>query len=117
MTYDTALEIAPCRRLRLGVAGAMTRFAYLRDRLFLTACAAYAVNRLWLKHTLPGWFLHSYFNDLLLIPAALPLVLWIQRRFVAYAPSARILVDRVFHPVHPESLKTLPARPREQWRD
>jgi hypothetical protein len=58
----------------------MTRFAYLRDPLFLIACVGYAVNRLLLKHTLSGWFLHSYFNDLLLIPAALPVVLWLQRR-------------------------------------
>ncbi len=58
----------------------MTPFAYLRDPLFLTACAAYFVNSLWLRHTFPSWFLHSYFNDLLLIPAALPPVLWLERR-------------------------------------
>jgi len=59
----------------------MTRFAYLRDPLFLTACATYAVNRFWLEHILSWSFLHRHFNDLLLIPAALPLVLWIQWRF------------------------------------
>jgi hypothetical protein len=58
----------------------MRRFAYLRDPLFLAACSAYAVNRFCLKRVLSGWFLHSYFNDVLLIPAALPLVLWMQRR-------------------------------------
>lgn len=58
----------------------MTRFTYLRDPLFLAACAMYAINRGWLKHACPGWFVHSYLNDLLLIPAALPLVVWIQRR-------------------------------------
>jgi hypothetical protein len=57
----------------------MRGFAYLRDPLFLTACSAYAVNRFWMKHALSGWFLHSYFNDALLIPAALPCVLWMQR--------------------------------------
>jgi hypothetical protein len=57
----------------------MTRFNYLRDPLFLVTCAVYALNQFWLKHTLPNWFLHSYLNDLLLIPAALPLVLWVQR--------------------------------------
>lgn len=30
--------------------------------------------------TLKGPFLHNHFADLLLIPAALPLILWVQRR-------------------------------------
>lgn len=58
----------------------MTRFTYLRDPLFLTACSGYVINRFWLKRSLSWSFLHAHFNDLLLIPAALPLVLWIQRR-------------------------------------
>lgn len=40
----------------------------------------YALNRWGLKPTLDVRFLHDHFNDLLLIPAALPLVLWMQRR-------------------------------------
>jgi hypothetical protein len=49
----------------------------LRDPLFLGACLLYAVNR-WLlvpfAPGLPGFFRH-HFNDVLLIPAALPLIL------------------------------------------
>jgi hypothetical protein len=67
----------------------MSRFGYLRDRLFQISLAAYAFNRLvmlphWggLLHSHLHWawpFLHSHFDDLLLMPAALPVVLWIQR--------------------------------------
>lgn len=58
----------------------MKRFGYLRDPLFLTACASYALNRWWLKSHVHSAFLHGQFNDCLLIPCALPLVLWMQRR-------------------------------------
>ncbi|MFO1487537.1 MAG: hypothetical protein U1F65_03575 [Verrucomicrobiota bacterium] len=57
----------------------MRPFGYWRDRLFLTGCALYALNRWWIKPHVHGRFLHSYFNDLLLIPCALPLVLLLQR--------------------------------------
>jgi hypothetical protein len=57
----------------------MRPFLYLRDPLFLLGCAAYALNRCLLKPHFPGGFLHSYFNDLWLIPCALPPVLLIQR--------------------------------------
>jgi hypothetical protein len=56
----------------------MKPFRFLRDPLFLGAVFGYALNRWWLKQLLPGTFLHGYFNDLLLIPAALPVVLWLQ---------------------------------------
>lgn len=59
----------------------MRPFRYLRDPLFLLGCAAYALNRWLLKPHLHSAFLHSYFNDLWLIPCALPPVLWLQRRF------------------------------------
>lgn len=56
-------------------------FRYWRDPLCLAACAAYAVNRWLLKPHLPlGPFMRGHFADCLLIPAALPLVLWLQRR-------------------------------------
>ena len=58
----------------------MGSFRYLRDPLFLIGCAAYAINRWLLKPHLHAEFLHSHFNDLLLIPCALPLVLLAQRR-------------------------------------
>lgn len=57
----------------------MSRFGYLRDRLFLGAVAGYALNRWLLKPLLPSPFVHGHFADLLLIPAALPVVLWLQR--------------------------------------
>jgi len=66
----------------------MNRFGYLHDRLFGFSLAAYALNRLvilpylgsFVRAHLPwAWpFLHGHFDDLLLIPAALPVVLWLQ---------------------------------------
>lgn len=57
----------------------MNRFGYLRDPLFVTAAIGYVLNRWLLKPRLPWPFLHDHFADLLLIPAALPVVLWVQR--------------------------------------
>jgi len=57
----------------------MSRFGYLRDPLFLVAACGYGLNRWMLKPLFPSPFLHGHFNDLLLIPAALPVVLWAQR--------------------------------------
>jgi hypothetical protein len=57
----------------------MRRFGYLRDLMFLVAASAYALNRWLLKPLLPSPFLHGHFNDLLVVPAALPVVLWMQR--------------------------------------
>lgn len=60
----------------------MKRFSYVRDPACLLACAGYVANR-WALRPL-GWasgpFMRGHFNDLLLIPAALPLLLWLQRR-------------------------------------
>jgi hypothetical protein len=58
----------------------MSRYGYWRDPLFVLASAGYALNRWELKPRLAWPFLHAHFNDLLLIPAALPVVLWLQRR-------------------------------------
>lgn len=76
----------------------MARFLYWRDPLFLMSCAAYALNQIWLK---PHWrapFLHNYFNDLFLIPCALPPVLFLHRwlgiRSVNAFPG---LFEVVFH--------------------
>jgi hypothetical protein len=55
-------------------------FGFHRDGLFLVSCGAYALNRLFLKEAVGGTFLHSHFNDLWLIPCALPLLLWLHRR-------------------------------------
>jgi hypothetical protein len=56
------------------------RFRYLRDPLFLLAVLLYIVNRWWWKPAFGGFFLHGYFNDLLLIPAALPPILWVHHK-------------------------------------
>ena len=56
----------------------MSRFGYWRDPLFIFASGAYALNR-WVLAADPSPFLHNHFDDLLLIPAALPVVLWAQR--------------------------------------
>ncbi len=58
----------------------MKRFAYALDPICLIACSLYALNRFYLRTHAGSAFLHNYFNDLLLIPAALPLALWIQRK-------------------------------------
>jgi hypothetical protein len=54
-------------------------FHYLRDRLFLLACSLYVINRWGLKPRIHSPFLHGYFNDVLLIPCALPPLLLVQR--------------------------------------
>ena len=59
----------------------MKRFAYWRDPLFLAACVLYALNRWLVKPHVHSPFLHGQFNDCMLIPCALPLILWLQRRF------------------------------------
>ena len=55
-------------------------FRYARDPLFLLSCLLYLLNRTLLKPHFQIPFLHNYFNDLLLIPCALPLVLLLQRK-------------------------------------
>lgn len=58
----------------------MKRFAYLRDPLFLACCALYVLNRFLIKPHVQLPFFHSWFNDVLLIPCALPPLLWLHRR-------------------------------------
>ncbi len=58
----------------------MNRFRYALDPLCLIACTAYALNRWLIPTAWKGWFLQNYFNDTLFIPAALPFILWVQRR-------------------------------------
>ncbi len=56
-------------------------FQYLRDKIFLTSVALYAANRWLLKPHLPSGevFFRGYFNDLLVIPCALPPLLLVHR--------------------------------------
>jgi len=89
MTYDCVIKAVAGGGHRLGAAGVMKPFGYLQDRLFILSLSAYALNRLVVLPHLAGFlhahaswawpFLHSHFDDLLLMPAALPVVLWIQR--------------------------------------
>jgi hypothetical protein len=58
----------------------MKRFGYWRDSLFLAGCAFYALNRWIVKPHVHSPFFRGQFNDCLLIPCALPLVLWLQRQ-------------------------------------
>lgn len=58
----------------------MRPFRYGRDPLFLVGCAAYALNRWVMKPHIANRFLHGYFNDLWLIPCALPPILWLHRQ-------------------------------------
>jgi hypothetical protein len=87
--YDFIIESLAGDIIRFCAAVFMNRFGYLRDRLFWLSAAAYSFNRLYLKFHLTAlraspfhfvWsFFHSHFDDLLLMPAALPVVLWMQR--------------------------------------
>lgn len=58
----------------------MKPFGYWRDPACWLGCLLYALNRWLLKPRVDSGFLHSHFNDLLLIPCALPLLLFIQRK-------------------------------------
>jgi len=57
------------------------RFTYLADPLFVVSCSLYATNRWLIKPLLSPHevFLRGYFNDLLLVPCALPPVLFLHR--------------------------------------
>ena len=58
----------------------MKTFRYAFDPLCLSACFLYCANR-WLIKPVCGWpYIHQHFDDLLLIPAALPIILGLQRR-------------------------------------
>ncbi len=75
----------------------MKAFGFWRDPLFLIGCAAYALNRWWLKPHFRSNFLHSYFNDLWLIPCALPLVLYVHRRLALRSDLPPTLTEVISH--------------------
>lgn len=58
----------------------MTRFVFYRDVVFWLGCSAYLLNCWALWAFEPGGFLRSHFNDVWLVPCALPLVLWLHDR-------------------------------------
>ena len=49
----------------------------MRDPVCMGACCLYALNKWVISLSLKGPFLRNHFNDTLLIPAALPLALWV----------------------------------------
>lgn len=57
----------------------MKKFRYLGDGLCLVSCSLYALNRWIVKPHTHNAFLRFHFNDLLLIPCALPPLLLMQR--------------------------------------
>ena len=92
----------------------MKRFGYLRDPLCIAACALYLLNRGGLREHIGGVFLRGHFNDLLLIPAALPLVLWVQRRIgtvqiVLAKPRWRGHLATAEAPAHPSVVSEVSA--------
>ena len=74
----------------------MKRFGYARDPLCLAACAAYGINRWLVPLAFKGVFLRGYFDDTLLIPAALPLMLLLQRRLGLRHTDARPQWGEIF---------------------
>ena len=58
-------------------AAVLRKFAYALDPVCLSSWALYAVNR-FAHPTSP--FFRNHFNDVLFIPAVLPLMLWVHRR-------------------------------------
>lgn len=68
----------------------MKRFRYALDPLCVAAITAYIFGRWWLRaHVSPGTFWHDQLTDVLLIPAALPLALWLQRQLGLRSHDAR----------------------------
>lgn len=57
----------------------MKPFRYCCDPLFLSGVSLYAANRWMVRPHTASAFLRGQFNDLLLIPCALPPLLWLHR--------------------------------------
>ncbi len=66
----------------------MKSFRYLRDPLFLLCCALYAANRWGIKPHTHIAFFHCWFNDLLLMPCAIPPLLLVHAWFGLREKSA-----------------------------
>jgi ubiquinone/menaquinone biosynthesis C-methylase UbiE len=62
------------------------RFGYVLDPLCLVCCALYATNRWLIKPHCPILFFHYWFNDILLIPCALPPLL-LAHRWLGLRPA------------------------------
>jgi hypothetical protein len=98
------------------------RFRYALDPLCLVSCVLYAVNRLGIKPHTHVAFFRFWFNDLLLIPCALPLLLqaqrWLKLRPHDHSPSARevfghiVLWSALFEVIGPHIMRVT-----GDWRD
>ncbi|MEZ5287436.1 MAG: hypothetical protein R2712_22075 [Vicinamibacterales bacterium] len=75
----------------------MRPFVFYRDPAFWIGCTAYSANRWALKIAVPSLFLRNHFNDLWLIPCALPLVLWLHERLGWRAAGAPRPAEIVAH--------------------
>ena len=67
----------------MSVLGKETRFRYFLDPLFLGCSFVYVMNRFIIKPRMPSSeiFFRGYLNDFLLIPCALPPLLFLHRIF------------------------------------
>lgn len=76
----------------------MKPFRYAVDPLCITCCGLYAANRwLWMPN-LHSRFMRGHFNNLLLIPCALPVILWLQRQLGwRNTDETPTLADVLFH--------------------
>jgi hypothetical protein len=88
-----AFEVRPGGRVRIYHPGLVVkRFRYVFDPLCLGCSAFYALNRWGLKPHTHIAFFRNWFNDLLLIPCALPPLLllhrWLKLRRHDEAPTA-----------------------------
>ncbi|MBT5705428.1 hypothetical protein N9B57_03745 [Verrucomicrobia bacterium] len=52
-------------------------FRYALDPICWLACVLYVANRVWLANDGGGPIASGYFNDFLMIPCALPFILWV----------------------------------------
>ena len=78
--HDIGFKAARGHCLGFGDFGVVVkRFAYLRDGLFLVCCSLYSLNRWMIRPHTDNVFLRFHFDDLLLMPCALPVLLWLQR--------------------------------------
>lgn len=101
----------------------MKRFRYIFDPLCVVCCALYALNRWGIKPHTHVAFFRFWFNDLLLIPCALPPLLqvyrWLKLRAHDRRPTAAevvghlILWSALFEWVGPHIVRNTTG----DWRD
>ncbi len=79
-TDDAARARYGARHRRPAVNAGDRRFRYWRDPVCLVAVAAYAAHRGLVPAAVQASWWSGHFTDFLLIPAGLPLWLWLERR-------------------------------------